>query len=305
MALWRWVSCSPVLSELIMLLRQEELTVLQCKTWPNLGPNSAICRVLIRLLDFELLLLRCKWIKRFDWRIEHSHRVDIRSRDSIIISLIISKNRAGLFAVSLWVPLKQGFTAGVQGTHRRGMWVIRKRWPWSEAVTPIIPASNRGYDGLAFYLPRFCKLNLLSNWITTRTRLDWLAGGFNIVGSVGVDFEITVAHPGILPTIVTNEELEHTLIEGRNHLTRTIDISYICCCNFFDIWIIWVVSSRDGMKWNQEIRLFISFSFSCLLLLRKGSIQKGIVLTRREPLFSISESVQGSLAVLMCLALCY
>ena len=57
----------------------------------------------------------------------------------------------------------------------------------------------------------------------------------NIVGSVGVDFVITVAHPGILPTIVTNEELEHTLIEGRNHLTRTIDISYICCCSFFDI----------------------------------------------------------------------
>ena len=46
------------------------------------------------------------------------------------------------------------------------------------------------------------------------------------MGSVEVDFVITVAHPGILPTIVTNEELVHTLTEGPNHITMKIDISY-------------------------------------------------------------------------------
>ena len=46
----------------------------------------------------------------------------------------------------------------------------------------------------------------------------------NILGSVGVDFVIIVTHPGILPTIVTNKEVVHTLIEGPNHITKTIDI---------------------------------------------------------------------------------
>ena len=60
-----------------------------------LGPNFAIPTVQIRLRDFLLLLLRCKCDRIFDSieELKHSHGAEIRSRDSIIIPIMIEENR--------------------------------------------------------------------------------------------------------------------------------------------------------------------------------------------------------------------
>ena len=41
--------------------------------------------------------------------------MEIQSRDSFIIPLMIEENRAKFFTVSLWVPLEQGLPKGYKG----------------------------------------------------------------------------------------------------------------------------------------------------------------------------------------------
>ena len=42
-----------------------------------------------------------------NWK--RSHGIEIRSRDSIVIPLMIVENSASFFTVSLWVPVEQGY----------------------------------------------------------------------------------------------------------------------------------------------------------------------------------------------------
>ena len=66
---------------------QQRFIILLLKTWPYLGPN-------------------------FAEELKHSHGIETRSRDSIIIPLMIEENWAKFFTVSLRVPLEQGLPEG-------------------------------------------------------------------------------------------------------------------------------------------------------------------------------------------------
>ena len=47
--------------------------------------------------------------------LKHSHGIEIRSRDVIIIPLMIEENRARFFTFSLRIPLEQGLPQGNKG----------------------------------------------------------------------------------------------------------------------------------------------------------------------------------------------
>ena len=77
--------------------------ILLWKAWPYLGPISRFLQNQSDCEICELLLLRCK-CDRFSIRLKNckfSHGIEIRSRDSIVIPLLIEENRAKFFSVSL------------------------------------------------------------------------------------------------------------------------------------------------------------------------------------------------------------
>ena len=59
--------------------------------------------------------------------------MEIRSRDSFVIPLMIEENRAKFFTVPWWVPLLARFTTGIQETHRHQskskLWLTSRHSP--------------------------------------------------------------------------------------------------------------------------------------------------------------------------------
>ena len=116
--LWRWVSCFPVLFDLMMALQSIETHNITLKNLAIFRPKlrdsystNQIARFVnyycygVNVIEFS--------IRSKNWK--HSHGIEIRSSDSIIIPLTIEENRAKFFTVSLWVPLEQRLPQGCMG----------------------------------------------------------------------------------------------------------------------------------------------------------------------------------------------
>ena len=62
--LWRWVSCLPVLFDLMMALRSIETRNITLKTWPYLGQQGGIIFWLAEITGSGALLILCKLASR-------------------------------------------------------------------------------------------------------------------------------------------------------------------------------------------------------------------------------------------------
>ena len=112
---WRWVSCCPVLFDLMMTLQATETHSITMKNLALFRPklcNSSSTNQIVRFVNYCVDVIEFS-IRLKNWK--DCHGMEILSRDSFLIPLMIEENRTKVFTVSLWVPLEQGLPQGYKG----------------------------------------------------------------------------------------------------------------------------------------------------------------------------------------------